>query len=380
VDCLDRTNIAQAAVSLLVLEEQIEDLLNFAQAPVPGPSGIKTPSISLNMPVQEAVFNIWEELGNIIALDYTGTNAHSIESKDKAKVLIKRYISNLYSDTNKQKYMNLLQNCAEQYDNRFKLNPQFTTQQFEWTSKNPDDFMTSLYPVLKDCDLLDGGKYLLDNTWLPPVPLTSVGELQALTISGLRTASSNKEMRVTKMDPSQSKVRRFSIESDRSTRLHKTDYSSQTGEYRKSVTLQLDIESVDPSSHVRARRPSKESSEPRVPRRRRLENFDLDDVSGIQLINPDEYYGPQAPGSPKERRTSRHRRCNKKEEFIKIKHMILDGQNTEDPDPSPARSFDELIPKESRWQRSETKIKQFSKLMSLAGSLCIDPGLINQLQ
>lgn len=119
VDCLDRTNIAQTAISLLVLEDQINEI-SYIQNPTDNQSKIKL-KISLNF--QTEIFKQWGLLGDTISMQYAGSRAHNLKSEDKTKNLVQRYISNVFSDQTKQIYYNLLQNNFSPLNNEFDLSP-----------------------------------------------------------------------------------------------------------------------------------------------------------------------------------------------------------------------------------------------------------------
>lgn len=119
VDCLDRTNVAQSAMSLLMIEEQLSDVMNFI--PDQSYQNAQKSKIQLNIKFQEEIFKNWELLGDIIAIEYAGSKAHNLVSKDKAKLLVKRYISNVFSDKAKQLHINFMQNDFKPLKNEFHL-------------------------------------------------------------------------------------------------------------------------------------------------------------------------------------------------------------------------------------------------------------------
>lgn len=66
IDCLDRTNFAQYAHGLVALEHQLRTL---------GISG--PPVVDLNNPLAIKLMEVYQNMGNTLALQYGGSEAHS---------------------------------------------------------------------------------------------------------------------------------------------------------------------------------------------------------------------------------------------------------------------------------------------------------------
>lgn len=109
VDCLDRTNVAKTALSLLVVEQQLANISNFW---IQG-SPVCTGPISLPLEVQSCIFKSWEELGDFLSMSYAGSKAHNLKNKDKTKNLVNRYIKNVFQDKERQNFFNVLVGTKE---------------------------------------------------------------------------------------------------------------------------------------------------------------------------------------------------------------------------------------------------------------------------
>ena len=100
VDCIDRTNEGQLLLSHLALEEQLKVL------------GISE-SLSKKSDIIQVMTKLFEEMGDVIALQYSGSIAHkSTNSKAKSKqskiiVATQRHLANLMKDSKKQQAINL---------------------------------------------------------------------------------------------------------------------------------------------------------------------------------------------------------------------------------------------------------------------------------
>lgn len=100
VDCIDRTNEGQLLISHLALEFQLKEL------------GI-CESLSKKCEIVQVLTRMFEEMGDAIALQYSGSIAHkATNSKEKSKqskiiVATKRHLANLIKDSKKQQAINL---------------------------------------------------------------------------------------------------------------------------------------------------------------------------------------------------------------------------------------------------------------------------------
>jgi hypothetical protein len=100
VDCIDRTNEGQLLISHLALEMQMAEL------------GI-CQSLSKKCEIVQILTKLFEEMGDAIALQYSGSIAHkATNSKEKSKqskliVATKRHLANLIKDSKKQQAINL---------------------------------------------------------------------------------------------------------------------------------------------------------------------------------------------------------------------------------------------------------------------------------
>ncbi|CAN4085122.1 unnamed protein product [Withania somnifera] len=108
IDCLDRTNVAQYAYGLVALGHQLHAL-----------SFIDVENIDLDTPLADNLMNLYEEMGDILALQYGGSAAHNkifserrgqwkaaTQSQELFRTL-QRYYSNAYMDAEKQDAINV---------------------------------------------------------------------------------------------------------------------------------------------------------------------------------------------------------------------------------------------------------------------------------
>lgn len=100
VDCIDRTNEGQLLISHLALEMQLKEL------------GV-CESLSKKSEIVQTLTKLFEEMGDAIALQYSGSIAHkATNSKEKSKqskliVATQRHLANLIKDSKKQQAINL---------------------------------------------------------------------------------------------------------------------------------------------------------------------------------------------------------------------------------------------------------------------------------
>lgn len=377
VDCLDRTNIAQAALSLLVVEKQIEDVLNYFLPDFEARNAPSEPRIFLNIQIQEAIFKIWEDLGDLLALDYTGTHAHSIESKDKAKLLVKRYWSNVFSDTAKQRHMNLLQNSAESLDNRFALSSSLAAPAAEPEALSPEELMRQLYPLAYQCDRVGSQFFDLRNKpflklAVPRLPETSwQGDGgQAAALGTPRHKSQAAEAKGLK------EVKRFSNETEEPPQGRPIAVFED--ELRRSVSQLEGLGSARDlsASHRRAHKASLEFGDSKLPRGRRMDDFDLNDLTGIEPIDPVRYLS--AGDSAEVPRSRAAEQPKASQEMLRIKHLILESDDNFQL-PKHTVSLADFDFRGTHWRKNDAKVHGATKMSNLADSLCIDLSLINRL-
>jgi len=108
IDCLDRTNVAQFAYGLFSLEHQLFHL-----------GMIDTKKIDVRSEIATQLMNLYESMGDCIALQYGGSEAHSVffkrqkgtwEATTQSKDLMtsfRRFYNNTYTDAAKQAAINL---------------------------------------------------------------------------------------------------------------------------------------------------------------------------------------------------------------------------------------------------------------------------------
>lgn len=108
IDCLDRTNVAQYAYGLVALGHQLHAL-----------GFIDVENIDLDSPLADNLMKLYEEMGDILALQYGGSAAHNkifserrgqwkaaTQSQELFRTL-QRYYSNAYMDAEKQDAINV---------------------------------------------------------------------------------------------------------------------------------------------------------------------------------------------------------------------------------------------------------------------------------
>ena len=101
VDCIDRTNEGQLLISHLALEAQLRSL------------GLaETLTLSKKSDIVQLFTMMFEEMGDVIALQYSGSIAHKSANSEKQKqskllVATQRHLANLMKDSKKQQAINL---------------------------------------------------------------------------------------------------------------------------------------------------------------------------------------------------------------------------------------------------------------------------------
>ncbi|KAF3494083.1 hypothetical protein DY000_02057499 [Brassica cretica] len=108
LDCLDRTNFAQYANGLVVLDHQLH-LLGIRGPPV----------VDTNNPLAEKLMEAYEKMGHVIAMQYAGSDAHTkmfsalrgdwnmmMKHRDMLTA-VHRYYNNAYQDSEKQDAINV---------------------------------------------------------------------------------------------------------------------------------------------------------------------------------------------------------------------------------------------------------------------------------
>lgn len=113
IDSIDRTNIAQMLVSRVALERQLKEM-GFAQ------------ELSIDSLMIRLMSGLFEEMGDMIGLQYSGSEAHKgkyIQNKKKKKLFtaIKRHWANLITDPKKQQAMNLFLGVYKPSENNIPL-------------------------------------------------------------------------------------------------------------------------------------------------------------------------------------------------------------------------------------------------------------------
>ncbi|KAL9856771.1 Phosphoinositide phosphatase SAC5 [Arabidopsis thaliana] len=108
IDCLDRTNFAQYAHGLVSLGHQLRTL---------GISG--PPVVDLNNPLAIELMDAYQKMGNTLAMQYGGSEAHSkmfcdlrgnwnmVMRQRDIFTAVRRYYSNAYQDSDKQNAINV---------------------------------------------------------------------------------------------------------------------------------------------------------------------------------------------------------------------------------------------------------------------------------
>ncbi|KAM7254653.1 hypothetical protein ACFE04_004033 [Oxalis oulophora] len=108
IDCLDRTNVAQYIYGLVALGKQLRAL-----------SFIESPNIVLNSPLAFSLMKLYEEMGDVVAQQYSGSDAQNkifCEMRGQWKGatrykefirILQRFYNNAYVDANKQDSINV---------------------------------------------------------------------------------------------------------------------------------------------------------------------------------------------------------------------------------------------------------------------------------
>ncbi|CAH2037189.1 unnamed protein product [Thlaspi arvense] len=108
IDCLDRTNFAQYAFGLVALDQQLQTL------GVTGP-----PIVDLNNPLALSLMDTYQNMGDTLALQYGGSEAHSkmfsdlrgnrnvVDRPREIIIALTRHYNNAYQDSHKQNAINL---------------------------------------------------------------------------------------------------------------------------------------------------------------------------------------------------------------------------------------------------------------------------------
>jgi len=108
IDCLDRTNVAQFDYGLASLQLQLYTL-----------HLIYSPRVDLDEPLANDLMTLYEEMGDILAMQYGGSGAHNkifslrrghwkahIRSLEFLRI-VRRFCSNIYMDPEKQRAINV---------------------------------------------------------------------------------------------------------------------------------------------------------------------------------------------------------------------------------------------------------------------------------
>ncbi|ESQ35070.1 hypothetical protein EUTSA_v10006841mg [Eutrema salsugineum] len=108
IDCLDRTNFAQYAHGLVALAHQLDTL------GITGP-----PVVDVNNPLAKALMEVYQKMGNTIALQYGGSDAHikmfsalrggwnMVMKQRDIFTAVRRHYNNAYQDDEKQNAINV---------------------------------------------------------------------------------------------------------------------------------------------------------------------------------------------------------------------------------------------------------------------------------
>ncbi|KAL1224123.1 Phosphoinositide phosphatase SAC5 [Cardamine amara subsp. amara] len=108
IDCLDRTNFAQYAHGLVALEHQLRTL------DISGP-----PVVDLDNPLAIKLMEVYQNMGNTLALQYGGSEAHTkmfcdlkgnwnmVKRQRDIITAVRRHYSNAYQDGDKQSAINV---------------------------------------------------------------------------------------------------------------------------------------------------------------------------------------------------------------------------------------------------------------------------------
>lgn len=118
IDCLDRTNVAQFAMGMKAIDISLRLL---------GLAGIEISNMYTN-PLMLGLMDMYSEMGDKIALQYGGSEAHKKVSSNKngkkgGELLtsIKRYYSNAFTDMLKQDSMNVFLGCYIPHESSIPL-------------------------------------------------------------------------------------------------------------------------------------------------------------------------------------------------------------------------------------------------------------------
>ncbi|KAL0699609.1 hypothetical protein Bca4012_055731 [Brassica carinata] len=108
IDCLDRTNVAQFANGLVALAQQLKIM------------GIRGPPVvDKNNPLAKKLMEVYEKMGDAIAMQYAGSDAHirmfsalrgdwNMIKKNRDKIIaFRRYLYNTFQDSEKQNAINV---------------------------------------------------------------------------------------------------------------------------------------------------------------------------------------------------------------------------------------------------------------------------------
>ncbi|PKA61449.1 Phosphoinositide phosphatase SAC4 [Apostasia shenzhenica] len=122
IDCLDRTNVAQYAYGIAALGQQLH-ILGFLDDPI----------IDLGSPLADDVMDLYEKMGDTLALQYGGSAAHNkifSERRGQWKAAtqsqeffrtVQRYYSNTYMDPLKQDAINIFLGYFQPQEGRAAL-------------------------------------------------------------------------------------------------------------------------------------------------------------------------------------------------------------------------------------------------------------------
>ena len=109
IDCLDRTNVAQCAAGFIAFGTQMHEI-----------GAVDAPELDFAASASSLLMDMYQKMGNDLALQYGGSEAHSAAFKEQkgewtavtqSKELLtslRRFYSNSYSDAEKQDEVNLL--------------------------------------------------------------------------------------------------------------------------------------------------------------------------------------------------------------------------------------------------------------------------------
>lgn len=366
VDCLDRTNIAQSAMSLLMIEEQIEDVLNFHISRENCLKYNTSCKIFLNILIQEKIFKIWESLGDFIAIDYTGSEAHNLEAKDKTKLLVKRYISNIFSDKFKQVNMNILQNVSEHIDNRFVFDldpiPDFS-RIFE---KDTSLLFNKINPNVDCSERVEQNLFLLKDksiiNWLiyqmPTVPIGN------LINSNIQTPHD--------------KIQRFNMQvhnesGDKNLKKFENQILKDTVNFSYSLNLDSNMNTFSKEKQFFA---NQDESKTRL--RFDMNDLDLENIEGVELIDPDVYLRSVLYEIPK-KTVHLKQLLNFQTEVDKINTFLFDTDVHKDKPRLHSFSVQDFNKKSSKSHKKFAEVNEDIKIKNVAEKLCLDVNFCNNI-